>query len=225
MIGNIGEFSFLSSRSWHGWSNGSLSIGDVNVGNYNWSSAGGGVDGYYSDLYFVRFNFQSRYRNLSLKALNAVLCPELLLLSDRRIKTNIVDIDDNKALSIFRKIQPKTYDYIDKITKGPVNVIGFIAQEIQEILPHAVTITKNYIPNFYTLCNISKTDVSNIIMVTTKIDLSWNPLHDISGNPFIDASGNAHSDASGNDFFNIKLYDLSNNEIKCKTTSIIDKRK
>jgi hypothetical protein len=156
--------------------------------------------------------------------------------SDSRIKNNIVDIDDNNALSILRKIQPKTYEYVDKVKKSNDSVIGFIAQEIKAILPKAVTITKDYIPNFYTVCQVAPTDVPNIVLVTSQIDLSWNPLHgsagsanasnasDPSGNAFIDAEGNACSDASGNKCFNVKLYDQSNNEIKCKTTNVLDKR-
>ena len=144
--------------------------------------------------------------------------------SDSRIKTNIVDIDDSSALSILRKIQPKTYDYVDKIKKGNDNVIGFIAEEIKAILPKAVTISKDYIPNFYTNCIVSTTDVSNIVVVTSPIDLSWNPLHDPSGNAFIDEAGNASSDASGKKQFKVRLYDQSNNEIDCKTTDVLDKR-
>jgi hypothetical protein len=148
----------------------------------------------------------------------------LLAYSDNRIKNNIVDIDDEKALSILRQIKPKTYNYIDKLENGNANVIGFIAQEIKEILPKAVTIMKKHIPNFMTLCQVASTDVPNIVLVTSPVDLSWNPLHDQSGNAFMDADGNACSDASGNKVFKVKLYDQSNNEITCKTTTILDKR-
>jgi hypothetical protein len=144
--------------------------------------------------------------------------------SDIRIKTNIVDINDNNALSILRQIKPKTYDYIDKKEKGKYNVIGFIAQEIKEIIPNAVRIVNGYIPNFYTICQISRTDVSNILLVSSPIDLSWNPLHDQSGNAFVDVSGNASSDSSGNKVFNVKLYDQNNTEIVCKTTDVLDNR-
>jgi hypothetical protein len=144
--------------------------------------------------------------------------------SDTRIKNNIIDIDDNNALSILRKIQPKTYEYIDKVKNGSETVIGFIAQEIKEIIPKAVSIQKEYIPSFYTRCQVSSTDASNIVLVTSPIDLSWNPLHDQSGNAFVDADGNACSDSSGNKVFNVKLYDQSNNEITCKTTNVLDKR-
>ena len=155
---------------------------------------------------------------------NKVFASHFATESDSRIKNNIVDIDDSKALTILRQIQPKTYEYIDKLKRGNENVIGFIAQEIQAILPKAVSIIKSYIPNFYTNCQVAPTDVPNIVLVTSPIDLSWNPLHGSDGSAFIDAAGNACSDASGKKEFNVKLYDQSNNEIKCKTTSILDKR-
>jgi hypothetical protein len=148
----------------------------------------------------------------------------VVVFSDERIKNNIVDIEDGNALSILRKIQPKTYDYKDKVKRGNSSVIGFVAQEVKEVLPKAVSITTDYIPNFYTICQTASTDVSNIVLVTSPVDLSWNPLHDSSGNAFVDASGNACSDASGNTAFNVKLYDQSNNEIECKTTDVLDKR-
>jgi hypothetical protein len=153
-----------------------------------------------------------------------ILAAEFDAYSDKRIKTNIVDIDDAKALSILRQIQPKTYEYVDKFKRGNDNVIGFIAQEIKEIIPKAVKINTDYAPTFYTVCQVSATDASNILLVTSPIDLSWNPLHDQSGNAFINADGNACSDASGNKVFNVKLYDQINNELTCKTTDILDKR-
>ena len=148
----------------------------------------------------------------------------LMLYSDKRIKTNIVDLDDGNALSVLRQIQPKTYDYVDILKKGNGNVIGFIAQEVKAVLPKAVTISKDYVPNLFTRCQVAATDAANIMLVTSPIDLSWNPLHDQSGNAFVDADGNACSDASGNKVFNVKLYDHSNNEMICKTTAILDKR-
>jgi uncharacterized coiled-coil protein SlyX len=159
-----------------------------------------------------------------IKTSSYVYAESLVIFSDKRIKNNIVDVDDGNALSILRQIQPKSYEYVDKLQRGNANVIGFIAQEVKAILPNAVSITKDYIPNFMTVCQVSATDASNIVLVNSPIDLSWNPLHDACGNVFVDADGNACSDASGNKVFNVKLYDQSNNEIKCKTTSILDKR-
>ena len=138
--------------------------------------------------------------------------------SDKRIKNNVVDIDDGNALSILRKIQPKTYEYVDKKSRGNNTVIGFIAQEIQEVIPNACTISKDYIPNFYTTCQIAHTDVYNILLVSSQSDINWD---DPTVGATIDVSGQM---IPVNQVFNIKLYDQHNREIKCKTTSILDKR-
>ena len=61
--------------------------------------------------------------------------------SDRRIKTNIVDISDDEALVQFRKLQPKKYNYIDFKKKTPQQVYGFIAQEVGEEIPNSTTQT------------------------------------------------------------------------------------
>ncbi|MFD2822252.1 tail fiber domain-containing protein [Lacinutrix iliipiscaria] len=54
--------------------------------------------------------------------------------SDRRLKTNIKDI--NNALVLINKIQPRTYEF--KSNLG-INEYGFIAQELQPLYAQAVT--------------------------------------------------------------------------------------
>ena len=54
--------------------------------------------------------------------------------SDRRLKTNIVNIKD--ALQIINKIQPRKYEF--KVNRG-VEEFGFIAQELQNVYPQAVS--------------------------------------------------------------------------------------
>ena len=186
-------------------------------------TASGYADNTYPGTYETR-NDMAFYTPNSICIDTYIFTKMLLAYSDNRIKNNIVDIDDEKALSILRQIKPKTYEYIDKLENGNANVIGFIAQEIKEIIPKAITIMKKHIPNFMTICQVAATDVPNIVLVTSPVDLSWNPLHDHSGNAFIDAAGNACSDASGKKQFKVRLYDQSNNEIDCKTTDVLDKR-
>ena len=43
-------------------------------------------------------------------------------------------------------VQPKTYKYIDE-RKGTHTVIGFIAQQIKEVIPHAVGLGEGTLPN------------------------------------------------------------------------------
>jgi hypothetical protein len=68
--------------------------------------------------------------------------------SDERIKENIVDVPDDLALQMVRDIPCRYYEYKDKVFRRNSNkTIGFIAQEVKEVLPMAVSIQKNIIPN------------------------------------------------------------------------------
>ena len=54
--------------------------------------------------------------------------------SDRRLKENIIDLDN--GLSKILALQPRKFDFID----GFKNEFGFIAQEVQPIIPEAVSV-------------------------------------------------------------------------------------
>jgi hypothetical protein len=71
--------------------------------------------------------------------------------SDIRIKKEIEDINDDNALQMILAIEPKTYKYIDG-NKSKERVYGFIAQQIKEVVPEAIVIQKNIIPNIYKYC-------------------------------------------------------------------------
>jgi len=92
--------------------------------------------------------------------------------SDRRIKKDIEDINDETALNMLLLIQPKTYNYIDEIrNKGFGKVYGFIAQQINEVIPEATTMTSDIIPNIYKNCSIkNKREVYQSIPVDVAID-------------------------------------------------------
>ena len=77
---------------------------------------------------------------------------KITISSDERIKKNIQDINDDSALQKILLIQPKTYEYIDKVEKGSDIVYGFIAQQIKEVIPEAVKIEKAVTPNILRVC-------------------------------------------------------------------------
>ena len=83
--------------------------------------------------------------------------------SDERIKENIEDISDTEALDTLRLLKPKSYTYKDTHRKGNERVIGFIAQEIQSVLPLAAGKRYDTIPNIYELAKVSE---SNVITFT-----------------------------------------------------------
>jgi hypothetical protein len=75
-------------------------------------------------------------------------------LSDSRIKKNIRDIDDTQGLEKILLIQPKKYNYIEK-ERNKHDVIGFIAQQIGEVIPEAITKTEGIVPNIYKNCLVN----------------------------------------------------------------------
>tara|TARA_Y100000287_G_scaffold177792_1_gene169772 strand:- start:3 stop:1145 length:1143 start_codon:yes stop_codon:yes gene_type:complete len=83
--------------------------------------------------------------------------------SDSRIKKNVVDINDSSALDKIRLLEPKIYNYIDEKQRGTSNVYGFIAQEVSNVLPYAVTVGTGDIPNILTNSNVSVTSDSNVL--------------------------------------------------------------
>ena len=95
--------------------------------------------------------------------------------SDIRIKKEIEDINDVSALEKILQIQPKTYKYIDTLFKKSHNVIGFIAQQIKEVIPEAVEMAEEYIPNIYKIAttneNIINLDNTEILKVNDDIKI------------------------------------------------------
>ena len=126
----------------------------------------------------------------------------LMSSSDERIKTNIQEIPDDNALSTLRLIQPKTYEYKEHIVRGNHTTYGFIAQQIKEVIPHAVSLHSKSIPNIYTIAEVSATnEIYNVITFTdfdtANLDVSSNSIvvmdmenkeHDVTITDVIDSN-------------------------------------
>ena len=72
--------------------------------------------------------------------------------SDRRIKKDFRDLDDEESLRTLRTIEPVAYKYVDAAGRGldaNVETIGFVAQQIESVLPHAVSTSKGVVPSVY----------------------------------------------------------------------------
>ena len=93
-------------------------------------------------------------------------------LSDRRIKRDIEEINDETALNMILLVQPTTYYYRDEArNKGNGKVYGFIAQQIKEVIPDAVMITKDIIANIYKTCLVyNKREIYHSIPQDVEID-------------------------------------------------------
>jgi len=81
---------------------------------------------------------------LSIKTSNIIFAGNYVLASDERIKRDITDL--SSTLGLIDKIKPKTYKYRDT-AEGDRMTYGFIAQELEQVIPEAVITTTDKIPN------------------------------------------------------------------------------
>ena len=122
--------------------------------------------------------------------------------SDRRIKKDIELIKDDEALQIVKKIEPKTYKYIDERLRGTDKVYGFIAQEVKAAFPPAVSLTHSAIPTIQQWFDIS----GDVITFSTPVDISANTqiqVAELSGE-IIDPSGETGSKVDIGDIWAVK---------------------
>lgn len=64
--------------------------------------------------------------------------------SDKRIKTDIKEL--NNSIDVIKKLKPVQYTKIDKIQNGNKLHYGFIAQEVEEVIPNAVNTSIGEVP-------------------------------------------------------------------------------
>jgi len=112
--------------------------------------------------------------------------------SDQRVKTNIFEINTSMALDTLRKLEPVSFEYIDK-TACPTPTWGFIAQEIEKVLDYSVSKNKNYIPNIYEQVSIQHNIItlnnkftSDLSLCDTPIQIQLRDANNSSINRFID---------------------------------------
>jgi len=141
-------------------------------------------------------SYNGPYDYVSAKFSGAIWCTYYVIVSsDVRIKENIQDINDDNALQSILSIEPKTYKYVDKLERGDKKVYGFIAQQIREVIPEAVSIQTSYIPNIYLVADYN----SNVITLPsqpTKVVIKIND--------------------------KIKCYDKDNKELLVEVIEVID---
>jgi hypothetical protein len=149
-------------------SNGNIGIGTNNPGFRLEVSGGlsttGAFNTYYLGLSGVA-SYSGAWTALIAKFNGDVWCTSYFFSSsDIRIKEDIQDIIDDNALQSILSIEPKTYKYVDKLQKGDIKVYGFIAQQIKDVIPEAVSIQTSYIPNIYSVADYN----SNVITLPSQ---------------------------------------------------------
>ena len=118
---------------------------------------------------------------------------KIFISSDKRIKTDFSLISDDTALRQVNQLESYEYNYIDPERRKPMKTIGFIAQEVKEVIPNAVSLEKNYIPDEMRIIEYAKwSNIENDKYKLTIDDIDMSGNHtgmcrfyvsdDISGN-------------------------------------------
>ena len=193
-------------------SNGNVGIGTNNpscpleVNGYSSPSVSGhgflwGFGDIYARTDWSSTNGGTEAAKISIEAEYSIKCKFSVISSDIRIKKDFEDVNDDEALNIVNSLEICKYNYKEPERNNELKTIGFKAQQVKEVLPNAVKI---------------KTDIVPDIMLNV-IDPIWEEIVDLSGNnkDIIDLSGNNEdiSDLSGNNKYKL-IYeiDLSGNE-------------
>jgi hypothetical protein len=162
-----GSLSSGSVSAYDGWFSGALGIGiSPEVALYPFHVKNGGnlawTGGYYFSGASSLLNAANDDRTVAagIEGGWLALSTGVIMFSDQRIKTDIINVDIQSNLELFRKIRPVKHGYIDKLEYGNVHRYGFIAQEVQQLLPDAVIKGTQIIPSIYKKATV----VNNVLL-------------------------------------------------------------
>ncbi|MFL2921630.1 MAG: tail fiber domain-containing protein [Limisphaerales bacterium] len=114
----------------------------------------------------------SRTKNYTLICNGDMLSKEYMSYSDSRIKTDTLVISDDVALKQVNALESKEYHYIDPDRRRQMKTIGFIAQEVKDVIPNAINFITDYIPDEMRI--ISETQWEGSTLTIPDLDMSGN---------------------------------------------------
>ena len=113
-------------------------------------------------------------RQAYLNSSGAMVAQGFGIYSDERIKDNITDVDDAKSLEIIKQLQPRNYVMRENRDEKKW---GFIAQEVEQVLPESITI-----------------DQEQLVYIKKKYDITeYNPSVKLSDTVYSNVSVAEHS--------------------------------
>jgi hypothetical protein len=94
----------------------------------------------------------------SIKAGQRIMASEFNAVSDSRIKEIIGQSDRQADLEIIQKLRVTDYHMKDRVANGDTPCKGFIAQEVETVIPEAVTKSRQFVPDIYAAASGAKFD-------------------------------------------------------------------
>jgi subtilisin-like proprotein convertase family protein len=74
---------------------------------------------------------------------------EINVTSDERTKTAIAASSPASDLALVNRLRVVDYNYTDAVAKGSTRVKGFLAQEVEQVMPEAVSRNRGVVPDIY----------------------------------------------------------------------------
>jgi len=87
--------------------------------------------------------------NFSIRAGGRITAPEFDANSDARIKKIVGRSNTSEDLVKILALKVTDYHYVDQVKNGSSQKKGFIAQEVETLIPEAITITSDFIPDIF----------------------------------------------------------------------------
>ena len=126
---------------------------------------------------------------------NRIEAAEFDATSDMRIKKNILSQASAGALDEAKRLNVVTFNYIDQVQKGNKTKTGFIAQEVEGVLPNAVNNDIGFIPSVFESPLTSELRAGTLKITTAK----------------------AHGFVAGDE---IRIYDMDNKSHDVKVSQV-----
>ena len=108
--------------------------------------------------------------------------------SDRRIKKDIEPLSSLTALEKINSIEPVAYGFIDSFYRPANRTVGFIAQDVEKVIPEAVSRLSDYLPNILAEAEVCMIDSQMVLDLSTA-----KPLHENDAVKVYKASGSQTS--------------------------------
>jgi len=162
-----------------------------------------------NNLHVGQYTYSSITSDISLKTSGSIWMngSHLIFSSDQRIKKNITTLNSDNMMTIFRHLRPISFDFIDPMKNNNKKHFGFIAQEVNEVLPEGISLNTDVIPNNMMKADIAKPseadETPSFTLKPADTDISMNYLLLTTETPILFDISNSYSST---DTYKFKVY-------------------